>query len=289
MRRLALLGTFLAAGAAAQIPDVRFRGDVTGTFLTRPTGASTFRLYSPVGRYSTVGLTVYLENGLVATITERLQLFAGDADDELLDEYTVEDPGIWKIGKQYLPFGSGLLLRESVRAARADTNLVFEGVPIVAAVFDGGKGRPRGLMGRVGPRSYGASVEIGDHIGVSGSALAIVRGPDGSPGRSGGWRQAYGLDASYRVGSSLYRAEFIALREGQGGDRDRTLLDLSFTRDLRRRDSVIGEVIVDPDRQQTFLRFSGNFGNGRGVFLEPVVIFRGGGVDRLGAGLRYRF
>lgn len=286
-RSLVLLA--LAAASPAQTPDVRVRGDVTGSVVFGQGNASTFRLYSPLGRHSTVGLAAYLENGLVATISERLQLFSGDADDELLDEYTVEDPGIWRVGKQYLPFGAGTLLRESVRAVRADTNLILEGVPIVVAAYDGGAGRPRGVMGRIGPRSYGLSVSIGRSIGVSGTALPIVRSPEGSPGAGGGWDQAFGGDVSYRVGATIYRAEGLLLRDGTAGEPDRALLDLSFTRDLRRRDSITGEAILDLDRRQTFLRLSGLFGDGRGLFLEPLVILRGLRVDRAGAGLRYRF
>ncbi len=288
--------------AAAQSPDVRLSADLALSLSSGREGPLAGRLYTPLGRYSTVRLQALLEPGFTAVVSQRLERFAGDADDELLDEYYVEDPGIWRVGKQVLPFGpqasdargSGVtgLLRESVRAARADTNLVFEGVPVAAALFDGGSGRPRGGVARLGPRAYGVSVMAGEHLGVSGSALAVFRGAEGSPGPGSGWRQAGGFDASYRVGTDVFRIEGLALRGAQGRDArggDRTILDLSFTRELRRRDFVSVGLSRDFDRARNVLRVTGNVRLRENVALEPTLVSEQGAPSRLAFGVRARF
>ena len=305
-RALALLAlAFLGGLARAQSPDVRLSADLALTFNAGTAGPATGRLYTPLGRYSTVRIAALLESGLNVVVTQRLQRFAGDADDELLDEYYVEDPGIWRVGKQVLPFGpqatnrplSGVvgLLRESMRAARADTNLVFEGVPVSAAVFDGGVGRPRGAVARLGPRAYGVSAMVGEHIGVSGSALAVFRGAEGSPGPGAGWRQALGFDAAYRVGQDVFRVEGLALRNAEGRDArgrrsgDRTILDLSFTRELRRRDFVLVGLARDFDRDRNVLRFTANLRVRDNLAFEPTVVSEQGTPTRLALGVRARF
>ncbi len=287
MRRLAPLGLLLAAGASAQQPDLRFRIDLAFQLVSEQGGPYTARLYTPFGRHSTVAITALTEPGFNVTISQRAQVFDNDADDEPLDEYFVEDPGIWRVGKQYLPFGSQNLLRESVRAARADTNLILEGIPITVAVFDGGNGRPRGAMGRLGPRAYGASFASGRQIGVSGTALAFIRSPEGSPGPGAGWAQAYGFDAAYRITRGIFRLEGLGLRGG--GEDDRTILDLTFTRDLRGRDFVTIGLTRDFGRDRTYLRGTANLKVNPNTVFEPFLILRDAQIYRVGLGARVRF
>lgn len=292
MSRLALPALFaaLAGTAVAQQPDLRLKVDLALQLVSEKRGPFLARLYTPFGRYSTVSLTALTEPGFNITVSQRLQTFDHDADSEILDEYFVEDPGIWRVGKQYLPFGAQNLLRESVRAARADTNLIFEGVPITVALFDGGKNHPRGAMGRLGPRAYGVSFEAGEGIGSSGSALAFLRSPEASPGAGRGWGRALGFDAAYRISRGIFRLEGLALRGGTGAaQRDRSILDLTFTRELRGRDYVMLGVARDFDRNQSYLRATANLKAAPNTVTEPFLILRNGQLYRVGIGARVRF
>ena len=289
MRRLSLLGLLLSGGAFAQQPDLRFRIDLAFQLVSKREGPFLGRLYTPFGRHSTVAITALTEPGFNVTVSQRAQTFDDDADNESLDEYFIEDPGIWRVGKQYLPFGPQNLLRESVLAARADTNLLFEGIPVSVALFDGGRGRPNGALGRVGPRAYGASFASGRHLAVSGTALAVLRSPEGSPGPGGGWAQAYGFDAAYRVSRGIFRLEGLALRGGGLVESDRSILDLTFTRELRGRDYVLVGIAQDFGRGQTFLRGTANLTLNPNTAFEPFLVIRGTEVDRIGLGARVRF
>ncbi|RYG84864.1 hypothetical protein EON77_06380 [bacterium] len=296
MKPLALLGPLaliaLAGTARAQGPDLRFKIDLALQLVSEKGGPYTARLYTPFGRYSTVAITALTEPGFNVTVSQRVQRFDNDVDDETLDEYFVEDPGIWRVGKQYLPFGSQSLLRESVRAVRADTDLILEAIPVSFAAFDGGPGRARGAMGRVGPRAYGVSFAAGRGIGASGSALAFLRSPEGSPGPGGGWARAFGFDAAYRVAYGIIRFEALGLRGGElrnGRDADRTVVDLNFTRELRGRDYVQVGLTNDFDRHQTFLRATANLRAAPNVVYEPFLLLRDGSLHRVGIGARVRF
>src|SRR5688572_31745900 len=106
--------------------------DVNPHFRINADGDSNFRWYDPLGKHSTVGLSMILEPGFRVVVTEKLQRMPTDNDQ--LDEYYIEDEGNWRVGKQYLPFGRQTLLHESVQGGRVDTNLIIEGLPISFAV-----------------------------------------------------------------------------------------------------------------------------------------------------------
>lgn len=142
-------------------------------------------------------------------------------------------------------------------------------------------------MGRIGPRAYGASFASGQQIGISGTALAFIRSPEGSPGPGEGWAQAYGFDAAYRITRGIFRLEGLALRGG--GEPDRTILDLAFTRELRGRDYVTVGVSRDFDRNRTYLRGTANLKINPNASFEPFLILRDASVHRLGIGARVRF
>jgi len=167
MRRLALLGICFAAKAFCQTPDVTVRAEFLPTYLTSEGSRSSFRWYSRTGEFSLVGIRMTLDSGLRLAVNQRLERIDNDPDKDSLDEYYIERRGEWKIGKQYLPFGSRRILRDSVPAARVDTRLVFDAVPIQLAVCDAGTGRTRGVVARIGDR-WGISIATGDHFGLAG-------------------------------------------------------------------------------------------------------------------------
>ncbi len=147
------------------------------------------------------------------SVAQRLQRIPNDGDEEQLDQYYVEDPGLWRLGKQYLPFGRGLLLRESGRAARGDTNLIFQNLPISAAICDNGRDRTRGVFGRVGS-TVGVSFAVGNNIGIQGTSLNAVRRPEDNPGAGRGYKFALGVDGAKRFWIFTVQGEVLALRRG---------------------------------------------------------------------------
>jgi hypothetical protein len=274
----------LFAAARAQTPDVVIRVDVNPHSKIDRDGVSAFRWYDSLGKHSTVGLSMILETGYTLFVTERIQRMP--SDDEQLDEYYLEDEGSWRVGKQYLPFGRGMLLRESVQAIRGETNILLEGVPIVAAIYDGGPGRQRGGMARIGTW-IGVSFAFGDHFGISGSSLAVVRDPDDAPGRGRGYQQALGLDFFKRIGLWRMNAEGVVLRGGETSvDEDKEVSDVAFTYQPNTRDSVTLGWSRDWSHKAEVLRVQGHLLINRGVWLEPIVRFRGGGFFDAGLSLR---
>ncbi len=277
-----------AAFASAQLPDVRIKLDTTITYLSAYKGRTSLRFYNPLGRFSTVSLTAYLEPGFKAYVSQKLERIANDSDKEQLDEYYVEDPGIWKVGKQYLPFG-GSILHESVQAARADTNLIIEGFPIAAAYCDGGPGLQRGVVGRIGSR-IGASFAIGRHFGIAGSALDYIRRPEDSPGAGRGWKQAFGTDVSKRTGIVTLRGEVVLLREGETeADQNLQVYDANVTLDPTRYQSLtFGWSRRMPERAD-FYRFMGSFIVTQNTRLEPMVRYRDDKLYDVSISMRIKF
>jgi hypothetical protein len=211
MRFLAPLLGLIGSWACAQTPDLVPIVDVRLTTISSD-GDSSLRWYDGMGRHSLVGIRLILEQGYRVVALQRFQRIVRDPDRETLEEAYIEDPGRWRAGRQILPFGSRNLIRDGGTAARVETRLVFDRVPIVAAVADNGAGLPRGFVARVGDR-LGASVAVGNHFGIAGVSLCALRRPEESPGRGRGHRTLYGLDFSHRWGGFGVSAEFVAMRE----------------------------------------------------------------------------
>lgn len=197
--------------ASAQNPDVRFLVDTTLAYRTIHKGSQTIKFYSPTGRFSTASLTFTLEPGLRVYFSQRLARIKGDADDEIFDEYYIEDERLWRLGKQVLPFGSGRLIRESVLGARGDTNLIIEGLPVSLVAFDSGADKPRGFLAQVGSHLK-LSVAIGRHIAQSASSLALVRAPEDSLGKGSGFERAFGISGDRTLGKWRFDGELVHLQ-----------------------------------------------------------------------------
>lgn len=291
LRRLALVSASvaLATGALAQSPDVVVRLDFTPNYRTRSGQSPVFRWYDAMGKASTAGLSMILEPGFRVVVTERLQRIPGDGDPDQLEEYYIEDEGVWRLGKQYLPFARGVLLRESVEAARTDTNLVFEGLPISVAVCDGGNGRPRGVVGRIGTR-IGISFAIGEDFGIAATSFAPVRSPESAPGLGRGYGRILGFDASRRFGPWAVSAEWLVLRGGStAAEPNREVADILFKYTLGPKSSAGAAWSYDSAQRQTFMRFQASVHAGKGIWIEPLIKVRGTSVWEAGIGMRFRF
>jgi hypothetical protein len=271
-RRLCFLLPFLLlpVPSFSQVPDVRAHADLSLSLDYRNlSDRANLRLFNPLGRPSTVTLTLLLETGYNVLVSERLQRLPGDADGDIFDETYIEDPGIWRVGKQYLPFGAGRLLHESVPAARIDSNLIAERAPVSFALFNAGQGRQNGFVLRVG-RSLGGSVAIGEHLGISGTSLGVIRPPDDAPGRNGGWKRAFGLDASRRFGKVGLSAETAFLIGGPESDLYVADLEATFFSD-NYRSAGIGYSHASGPYSGDTLRFFGRVHAARNIDLEPLI------------------
>lgn len=287
---LTVIGLALAGNALAQAPDVRFKLDLSLTERIEQRGRNKLRLYDPMGRPGTVSLTFFLEPGLRAFASQRLERIKGGPSNEFLDEAYVEDEGIWRVGKQYLPFGFSRLFAESVPALRADSNLIFEGVAISLAACDAGRGYQQGYVVRIGSESLNGSVAVGRNFGISGTSLSAVRRPEDAPGVGRGYRRALGVEAARRTGKVSLRLAAVALAGPEAAvDRERNIYDLSLEwKDSPKRSFSVGFSQI-PQESQQWLRLAAAFQVGTKVTLEPMLRNRNGGFYDFNLTLRYRF
>lgn len=214
MRGWAVLAAAVPASAFCQTPDVAFFAELAPTATFRDGARPRLTWYDIDGRPSLVGLRLVLESGNRVYVAQRLQRVEGSGDPDSVDEYYIESRGSWRLGKQTLPFGRRILMRENALAARIDTELVIDALPASVAYCDAGPGRNRGVVARIG-REVGFSFAVGDHFGIQQTALAKVRPLSEAPGRGRGHRAAYGLDCGVPIGSAFVTCEFVALRDGQ--------------------------------------------------------------------------
>ncbi|MBV6457009.1 MAG: hypothetical protein HONBIEJF_00114 [Fimbriimonadaceae bacterium] len=199
---------------SGQTPDFKLNLELRPTVRSQVNDRTTIRWYDHRGRASNVSLTLNLEPGYIARIVQRLHRVDTDADPELSEEYYIEDPGRWRVGKQLMPFGSETILREYARGAGLTTNLVFDDIPVRIAAGDNGRQKLRATFARIGDQ-LGISVAVGNHIGVAGTSFTQFRAPELSAGVGRGWKQAYGADLRTTRGPVTIDLEFIALRSGE--------------------------------------------------------------------------
>lgn len=288
MRKLLipLLLVSAAGGSFAQSPDVVIKVDAGLHHRSPHAGETTLRWYDSLGKHSTVGIQLLLEPGFRAYFSERLQRIENDGDNEQLDEYYVEDPGSWRLGKQYLPFGRNLILRESARAARGDTNLLLPGFSISGAMFDNGTNRNQGVIGRIGG-TVGASAAVGRHIGIQGTSFNAVQRPEDAAGAGCGYRLALGLDAARRFGRYLIEGEFVVLREGHtAADADREISDLVFNFSTNKRKKIAIAWSRDWRQNQDFLRATAEIAISQQVWIEPILRLNRDGWYDVGVSVR---
>ncbi len=283
---LALAGS--AAFGVAQAPDVAIKLDARLNYRSAQDDATTQRLYDSFGRYSIVSISFTLEPGFKVFASQKLQRFDGGKDRDLLDEYYVEDEGIWRIGKQYLPFGGGRLVRESAMAARADTDLILESVPISFGYAQGGRGRQEGLVGRIGGR-LGLSIFLGEHFGIDGTSLALIRKPEEAPGKGRGYKQAFGFDYSKGVGNFNLAVEAISFREpNRSIDEGFEVIDLSATYTPSRYHNYTVGWTRRTNPTDDFYRIHASVFLTNNVYLEPLVRYRNGEIYDFNVAVRVR-
>ena len=265
---LVLLG--LLGIAQAQIPDVRFKLDLTICAESIQGGPTSIHLYDPLGHTSTAAITVNFESGLSAFVSERLEQIANDPSPAPLEEYYVQDPGIWRLGKQFLPFGQGAILRENVLAARGDFP-AFENVNLAIAACDGGSGDQSGIIGRLGNR-WGISAAIGRHFGISPTSLDIIRLPDQTPGVGSGWKQVVGADNYQKIGKLTITGEAAIFTGGEvRTEKDLSLFDLSSTYAADRFHTVTLGWSRDLTTRRDYYRLTGSVNLRKELAIVPLL------------------
>jgi hypothetical protein len=276
--------------ARAQNPDIFINIDVRLQFLTQSTGPTFVRFYDNLGRHSTAAVTFYTEAGFQGFVSQKFAKIPHDADRDELDEYYVEDEGIWRLGKQYLPFGAGRFLRESVLAVRGDTQLVFEGLPIAVAACDNGSGRQRGLVGRIGSR-LGLSFALGTHFGINATSFTLVRRPEDSPGTGHGYKNAFAVDYSKNAGSMFeFGGELIVLLNGNTpSDHDNAIFDITGTLKADPRRQITVGWTRDNGGRADFYRVMGSFYVSPKLVVEPMLRYRRKDLFDTGVTLHFKF
>lgn len=278
----------VATVCQAQNPDLFFNIDGRMQFLSGTTGPTFVRFYDNLGRHSVGSVTFYTEIGFQGFVSQKFARIPNDPDRDLLDEWYLEDVGSWRVGKQYVPFGSGRFLRESVIAARGDTQLLIEGLPMSVAIVDNGSGRQRGVIGRIGSR-LGLSFAIGRRFGINGTAFTLVRRPEDSPGINHGYKSIFALDYSKNAGNMFdFGGEVIVLRDGETAtDRENTMFDVTATLKADPKRTLTAGWTRDNAQRADFYRVMGSFFLSRYLILEPIVRYRG--KELFDAGLTFHF
>lgn len=278
----------IATSACAQAPDVTIKLDARLNYRSAPKDANTQRMYDSLGNYSLVSLSFKLEPGFNVLVSQKLQRFDGNRDKDLLDQYYIEDEGIWRLGKQYLPFGGGKLVRESAFAARGDTNLIIEGIPISAAAVQGEGGRQSGAVGRLGGR-IGFSFFYGEHFGIDGTTLTLTRTPREALGKGRGYKRAFGLDFSKGIGEFNLAFDSVVFREPNSSlDDNFEAADVSATYTPSKYQTYFAGWTWRTNPSANYWRLGGSVFLTNGVYIEPMVRYRNGEVFDFNLAIRVR-
>jgi hypothetical protein len=290
LRPVLILATaFWGACAFGQFPDVSVKLDANVHYSSGVDIPTTVRFYDSLAQPSTVALAFRLDQGFRVYVAERFQRIPNDGDAEQLQQYYIEDPGIWRIGKQILPFGKENLLEMTAKAACGYATLPFRYLPAEAAICDDGDNLTRGVVGRIGERTLGVSFAVGHNIGIDSTCLSVLQRPEDGLGKGRGYQQAYGMDFARRLGEWRVQAEYVTLLQGETSqDVRKDVSDLMF--------------VLEPTRYQSFtvgwsrewrtsldmFRVQGHIYATRSVWIEPIVRYRNGSFYDFGVSVRVK-
>lgn len=275
--------------ASAQVPDIVIAVDLRPTILFGDGRTSQLRWFDANAFPSTVGFKGRMADGKRFAVTQRLARHIGDGDPDQVDEFYLESPGDWKIGKQVLPFGQHSLYRETAPALRLHTNLVFEDAPLDFAITDAGTGRPRGIVGRIG-RNTGLNFAIGENFGVQDTAFAILRQDISGVGKNRGYQNIYGLDTIVFKYPMTIEAEFIVAQHGHTVlDEDLRISDIRASYQLKNgKDRVSAAWAREWINNIDSFRLEGEFVIVNQVLLMPHFRFGSRGLWQFGTTIRLR-
>jgi hypothetical protein len=272
-----------------QLPDVaiKFNGYLNDRMDAHASNG--FRGYDSFGRYSTLGLQVTTEPGLRFYVTEKLRRISNDGDPSQLDEAYVEGEGSWRLGKQYIPFGNGLFLHESVLSVRSDADFPLFDAPMTVAGCDGGSGRQRGVVVRIGA-NFGVSFAIGRRFGINSTDFDLIRHPEDAPGANRGYKTVAGLDFTQKDRNFTFKGEVVRVQDGETSqDLNDTMWDLSVQYDpVKGRTFILGTTHSDVLRAD-IVRLQASIRVRQNLFLEPMIRSKNGVFYDLSLGLHVKF
>ncbi len=279
----------LATVSNAQSPDVFIRLDVTIQYQFHPSENKGLKGYDPMGRFSTVALDFTLEPGFNFVVSQKFQRIPNDGDPGSFDEYYIEDKGYWRVGKQYLPFGRSIVLRESVYAGTIHLTVGGRAFPFVLGYADAGEGRQQGFMGRIGDK-FGFSIMEGHNLAINATALTVIRRPEESPGRGRGYERAIGVDGRMTITPNTSLAlDHVSFRRGETiKDELLDVTDVSLTWMPKPDQFATFALTHEWKSASTFLRLTGQFAVQNGIYLEPFIRFKDGRIFDAALSLRIK-
>lgn len=273
----------------AQIPDTKIKIDATLHYRAPNGGQPVLRWYDTFGRSSVGILDMSLEPGYQLHVSQRFQKIAGNSDPDFFEEAFIEDRGLWRMGKQILPFGAKNLIRESAYALTGETTLLLNGVPIVASLFDNGSGRARGVVARFGGR-LGFSAALGDYLSTQATSLTYLREPEKSPGTYRGYSLMLGTDYSKKIRGVQLGVELVSLSKGQTSlDKDSFFSDLSLTYKTRGLGNYRLSWTREWNQSSNAIVGRSTFLLMQNLWLEPYARLRQGRISDAGFSLRLAF
>lgn len=230
--------------------------------------------YDDTGNYSRARLNVFLENDWVVRIRQKLARINNDPDNSGIDELFLERASEWRLGKQYLPYGSNRILKENGWSVRFDTELAFADLPLVIAFTTNGKGRQQGVVLRIGDW-FGISAAIGSHFGINATSFTQLQLPEEALGIGRGYRFIYGIDFTRKIRALQISGEYLQMRRPHTFlDREDDILNLLVRYEFPFGPALEAEGTLATESKRENLKISSQIPLSRELFLVPMAIFR---------------
>jgi len=246
-------------------------------------------LYSSFGEYSDVHLALYGENRVGVYFSQKLQNFDTPVDPEEIEQAFLSYEGRgWRarVGKIWMPFGQGMGERELAKGVLLSVPLWRDNVLDVALAHNGSR-RQRGVFCRFGSRSLGASMAVGENLGLSKTAFRFVRGEDYEPELGKGYRLLLGVDARQVAGITLWQLEAVVARRGQMPDAEFLIVQASIRLPAGLYPAVRAEANTRVRDIRWLVSIQQNMGGG--FVLHPQVVFRRSDFEQANIELRASF
>jgi hypothetical protein len=161
-------------------------------------------------------------------VSQRFGSPTAGADQDAIEEAFIEQPGEWRLGKLFMPFGRGMTLRDTGVGGEYRTRLLINDLPIRIAFSAQSGRRTEGVSARIGS-VLGLSVAWGSHWGAQATSLSAIREPWQAPSGARGHRLAVGMDGAFRLAGAEGEAEAVLLRDGGAQDPDASILSAKLT------------------------------------------------------------
>jgi hypothetical protein len=246
-------------------------------------------LYSQLGEYSDVHLALYGENRLSVYFAQKLQNFDKPVDPDDIEQAFLRYEGHgWRVqaGKMWMPFGQGMGERELAKGIHLSVPLWRSNMLDVALAHNGSH-RQQGVFCRLGSRSLGVSVAVGENLAMSKTAFRFIRGEGYESVLDKGYGLLMGLDTRQVAGITLWQLETIVARRGQLPDTEFLLVQASTRLPAGLNPVVRAEADLRARELRWLVSVQQNMGGG--FVLYPQVVFRRSDFEQANIELRASF